>query len=83
MVRSILASLSLSTRPFDRRAVGAQRPRLQDLPFVLGVLAELDRLALGLQFDARQLVLIEGEQALVAQIVGPLVEAGLDECSRS
>ena len=58
-------------------AVGAQRARLDDLPFVLRVLAELDGLALGLQFHARQLVLVESQQALVAQVVRPLVEAGL------
>ncbi len=58
----------------DLRAVGAQRLRLDDLPLIL-VAAELDVLLLGDQLDAAELVLVEGEQALVAQIVERLVEA--------
>ena len=79
MEASILASLSLPTSAIHPRAVGAQRARLEDLPLVLAVLAELHGLAFGGEIDARQLVGIEGEQALVAQIVEALIEAGLDE----
>ena len=74
-----LGVLELVDQGIHLRAVGAQRTRLEDLPLVLAVLAELDGRPFGLQLDARELIGIEGEQALVAQVVGGLVEAGLDE----
>src|ERR1017187_8666653 len=61
------------------RAIGTQGARLDDLPLVLPVLAEFDRRTFGGELNARQLFGIEGEQALVAQVVGTLIQAGLGE----
>src|SRR5262249_53993041 len=70
-----LGVLQFSYQLLHLRAIRAQRLGLEDLPFVLIVLTELDGLPLGLQFDARQLVGIERKQALVAQVFGGFVEA--------
>ena len=72
-----LGVLQLAEQLVHLQAVGAQRFGLHDLPLIL-VAAELDVLLLGDQLHAAELVLIEGEQALVAQIVERFVEAGLD-----
>ena len=73
-----LGVFQLADQAIDGGAIGAQGTRLDDLPLVLAVLAEFDGGTLGGEFDARELVGIEGEQALVAQVVGALIEAGLD-----
>ena len=75
-VRIHLGVLQLADQLFHLQAVGAQRLGLHDLPLIL-VAAELDVLLLGDQLHAAELVLIESEQALVAQIVEGFVEAGL------
>ena len=74
-----LGVLQLADEFLHLRAVGAQRLRLQDLPVVLVVLAELDLVPLACSVHPRQLVGIEGEQPLVAQILVALVDARLDE----
>jgi hypothetical protein len=55
--------------------IGAQGLGLDELPFLF-VAAELDVLLLGEKFDLAELVKIDGEQALVAKIVGGFIDAG-------
>ena len=74
-----LGVLQLADELLDLIAVGPQRARLEDLPLVLRVLAELDGLVFGGDLDAGEPLGIEGKQPLVAQIFGGLVEAGFVE----
>jgi len=55
----------------DLKIIGARGLGLDDLPFPF-VAAELDVLFPGDDFELAELVKIEGEQALVAKVVGDL-----------
>jgi len=75
--RSVHLSLAqLANDFFDLEIIGAGGLGLNDLPFLL-VAAELDVLFPGDELDLAELVEIESEQALVAEIVRRFVEAGL------
>src|ERR1017187_2235138 len=73
-----LGVFQFADQTIDGGAIGAQGTGLDDLPLVLAVFAEFHGRTLGGEFHAREFVGIEGEEALVAQVVGALVEAGLD-----
>ena len=64
-----LRVFQLADQIVDQQGVGAHRLRFRDLPVALRVLAELDCRAFAGESYGSQLVLIESQKPLVAQVV--------------
>ena len=62
---------------FHLKPIGPKRFRLHDLPFVLRVLPQFHSLPLGNDLHAAQLLGIEGQQPLIAQILRRAIQTGL------